>query len=327
VWRSVLQKQLLLLQNNQIDLSPYGVVAFGYTEEKEPLSFDRFLEWVKKNYHGELGYLEGERASNRKTVSTVFPQFQSALVFLFTYIESKAVAKNRTLAGFVRGFNDLDYHHVVKHRLNEIGKLIGQEYMVICDTHPVLERDLAYRAGLGWFGKNSMLINKDHGSYTIIGSLLFSLSLGLKSEPFADNFCGECSACISSCPTNAILGNGMIDANLCISKLTIEGQGSGDVPAGYEASSWIFGCDACLDCCPWNKKAIANVGDSCDELVDRRCQESSVLIDTIEDDDPEKVLEFLEGLSSREFRKKFKSTSFERSGREKLIKNFKLKTR
>ncbi|MDO9183460.1 MAG: DUF1730 domain-containing protein, partial [Bacteriovorax sp.] len=170
-------------------LNDWGVVEFSYTTEAIPQTLKHYNHWVEKKDHLPLTYLEGERQQKRQDLNIHWPQFQSAMVFLFSYHEAhlklQSFYKNDPqwnglkLASYTLGFEGLDYHHIIRERLTEIGEDLkkhynGLEYKLTLDTHPVLERDLAMRAGLGWFGKNSMLINRHHGSFFILGSLLLN---------------------------------------------------------------------------------------------------------------------------------------------------------
>src|SRR5690606_36367541 len=159
-------------------------VDWSYTEELGPLSYDHYLNWLKEGKHGPLSYLEGERADKRKSLDEVFPGCQSAIVFLFSYAEKKYALEQENLgeakiASYVTSFDGLDYHYVLRERLEKIATELKQQYpdleaMPSLDVLPVLGRDLALRSGLGWFGKNSMLIHREHGSFTMIGALLLN---------------------------------------------------------------------------------------------------------------------------------------------------------
>jgi len=152
-----------------------------------------------------------------------------------------------------------DYHDVLEARLKElvafIEERIGYSIPNRCytDTGPILERELAQRAGLGWIGKNSCLINPNHGSYFFLSEILLGIELE-PDEAFPYDRCGNCTRCIDACPTNAILANRTIDSRKCISYLTIENKGEIPKEVRYQIGNWIFGCDICQMVCPWNRK-------------------------------------------------------------------------
>jgi epoxyqueuosine reductase len=205
--------------------------------------------------------------------------------------------------------------------LNEIGEklkidLPELEYKISLDVHPVLERDLAYRSGLGWFGKNSMLINQENGSYTLIGSLLLNQKLELPIKSPASDHCGTCTRCIDACPTNAIDGDmRVIESKKCISTFTIEQFKDGPAPSGFPVETKeVFGCDICQEVCPWNNKPLAKAipEESASELVKFFNRD----IQTIHDD--------ISAMSNNAYKRFFKGTSFERSGKRGLLKNLKL---
>lgn len=248
-------------------LEELGIVDWGYTEESKPQSFDRYEQWVQKGLSAPLTYLSDHRKDLRQDLKIIYPDFQSALVFLFSYREAKKwmIENNRhEVAAYAFGFEGEDYHHHLKKKLETIAlelkaKIPELEYFFSLDAQPVLERDLAMRAGLGWFGKNSMLINQKEGSYFIIGSLLLNRKLPLEIKPIDVDHCGQCLACIDACPTNAIDPESRtILASQCISTFTIETMKEASPPEGFQNSRGeIFGCDICQDVCPWNRKPLS----------------------------------------------------------------------
>jgi epoxyqueuosine reductase len=167
-----------------------------------------------------------------------------------------------------------------------------------------LERDFARRAGLGWFGKNTMLLNKRQGSYFFIGALLVNLELA-PDPPHTTSHCGTCTACLDSCPTGAFPAPEVLDARRCISYLTIEHKG--DVPAELRSGlgDWLFGCDVCQEVCPWNRKAPTGT----EPALQARPE-----LDTL---DPIELL----GLSEAEFRRRFRGTALMRTRRRGLLRN------
>lgn len=318
-------------------LSQWKIVDYSTTSEAVPESLAHYNDWVLKKRHLPLEYLEGERQIKRQNVKNHWPDFQSAIVFLFSYHDTHqslqhlyADDKNWNglkIASYTLGFEGEDYHHLLKEKLSEIGEYLktqdrSLEYKLTLDTHPVLERDLAFRAGLGWFGKNSMMINRHQGSFFIIGSLLLNRPIESKSSAIETDHCGQCSSCIDACPTKAIdPETRTIIAKDCISTFTIEQFKLDSLPSEKMdlASGWIFGCDICQDVCPWNKRVdrksetTAPIGEGEEKIVNFFLRENKT-----------NLIEKLEAMSEGEFRRQLKGTSFERSGRRGLLKNLRL---
>jgi epoxyqueuosine reductase len=171
------------------------------------------------------------------------------------------------------------------------------------DSAPLLERDFARRAGLGWFGKNTMLINKQRGSYFFLGALLTNLELQPDPTHETDH-CGTCTACLDACPTNAFPQPGVLDARRCVSYLTIELHGAMPTDLRDGVGDWLFGCDVCQDVCPWNRKHIPQSGawPNRPELA---------ALDATE----------LLNLTEAEFRRRFEGTALERTRRAGLVRN------
>jgi epoxyqueuosine reductase len=186
------------------------------------------------------------------------------------------------------------------------GEVPGCGGRAVADTAPLLERDFARRAGLGWFGKNTMLIHRDRGSFFFLGSLLTDAVL-TPDAPFAASHCGTCTACLDACPTGALVEPGWLDARRCISYLTIELKGS--IPEGLRpgVGDWLFGCDVCQDVCPWNRKA--GRAPRAGEPLPRRPELAAL--------DPCELL----GLSPEEFRVRFRGTALTRAKRRGVLRN------
>lgn len=318
-------------------LKSFDVVDFGYTEESTPSTLDHYNDWIKADLHSPLEYLAGERQEKRQDIKNHWSEFQSALVFLFSYhpahFELQELYKNNPdwnglkLASYTLGFEGEDYHNLLRTKLEGIGNRLkvdhGLDYKLTLDTHPVLERDLAQRAGLGWFGKNSMLINREAGSFFIIGSLLLNKKLDFESRSIETDHCGQCTKCIDACPTDAIdPETRTIITRDCISTFTIEQFKLDTTPSKKMdlTSGAIFGCDICQDVCPWNTR------------VDRQKKFKSLEWSG----EHKKILDFfllrplndvhqeLEKMSGGDFERYFQKTSFFRSGKRGLLKNIRL---
>lgn len=309
--------------DEEIIFSENKIIDWAYTEESRPISFDHYIKWVSDGYAGPLKYLSDERSHIRKDLKEYYPSFQSALVFLFSYIDEKKSQQNQKenfqVASYVTGFDGIDYHYWIKEKLQLIANDLkvkdpSLEVKFSIDTQPILERDLAYRAGLGWFGKNSMLINQKHGSYFIIASLLLNKKLKLPLKKIDSDHCGNCRACIDACPTDAIIdGKKSVDSNKCISTFTIELFKEAKPPLGYENENRIYGCDICQEVCPWNRKPINQSNSHFSENE----------ISNFFKGDINEIIKKLDQMSNREFRKKFKGTPLERTGRIGILKNLK----
>lgn len=316
-------------------LKKHNISGYGYTEISKPLSLKIYKNWLLEKKEGILGYLSDERSTKRESLNNVFPEFKSSLVFLFSYASSKKKlndfyeskeSNGLKIGSYVLGFGGEDYHDSLKRTLIDIGESLKEkdpnlEYGLCLDIHPVLERDLAYRSGLGFFGKNSMLINRKHGSFNIIGSLLLSKKLDLDIRKVETDHCGNCTVCIDSCPTLAIDPKSRtIESNKCISTFTIElFKDSMEPPKGFiRGESEIFGCDICQDVCPWNKKPLMNA-DYENRESEKEIQIKNFFLKPKLTD----IIKNLESLSNRKYQKLFFGTPLFRTGRVGMLKNLK----
>lgn len=211
-----------------------------------------FDEWLARGFDGEMGYL-ARTADKRKDSRLPLPGMQSAIVVAMSY---GGTEPSGPVARYARGD---DYHDLMVDRLNQLHRWIEEQVgtavngKAYVDTGPILERDLARRAGLGWFGKNTTLINPRGGSFFFLGSLLLDLALEADA-PFAADHCGTCTRCLDACPTGALTGPRVLDSNRCISYLTIELKGEIPEPMHAPIRDLIYGCDICQEVCPWNEK-------------------------------------------------------------------------
>jgi epoxyqueuosine reductase len=312
------------------ELKNFGAVDFGYTEEDLPVSYDQYLKWLEQNKHGPLKYLADHRKEKRASLKNFYPEFKSALVFLFSYNEKSRELKafyqtpesnGLKIASYVFAFEGKDYHFEIKDRLEKIKAHLKLTGVLTLDVHPVLERDLAYRSGLGWFGKNSMLINREHGSFFLIGSLLLAEKLNLPQKKLETDHCGQCRACIDACPTIAIDENTRtLDAAKCISSISIEifKENAIAIPEGYPQNKGeIFGCDICQDVCPWNLRLEKF-------LPPAKQLPHSVIKKYFLDLPLPTIITNLTALSLTQFKKTFAQTPLERTGKNGLLKNLQL---
>ncbi len=302
------------------------VLDWGYTEESKPLSFDRFSRWVEGGNEGALSYLSDHRKELRGDLKNLYPPFQSALVFLFSYRPAKKwlIDNNRhEIASYALGFGGEDYHYSLKRSLEKILSEIkkphpGLEGFFTLDAQPVLERDLAFRAGLGWFGKNSMLIHRAEGSYFIIGSILLNQKLIVEKRELETDHCGQCRACVDACPTLAIdEETRTLKADQCISTFTIEMMKEVPAPKGMENSRGeFFGCDICQDVCPWNTKPLVRT-------VASLSFEKFPSVGTFFKKSPTELMQFFETESGRGVQKELLGTALSRPGKKGWLKNLK----
>jgi epoxyqueuosine reductase len=221
--------------------------------------------WLEQGYAGEMHYM-ARHAAARTHPEGVLADVRSVFMVALNYRTSKSPCTDGTpgapggrIACYAWGD---DYHDVLRERLGRLLKWVQQEApgcrgRAVVDTAPLLERDFARLAGLGWFGKNTMLLNKRLGSYFFLGALLLDIDLPA-DKPFQANHCGTCTACLDACPTQAFTGPYELDARRCISYLTIELRQPIPTELRPGMGPWIFGCDICQDVCPWNRKAPLN---------------------------------------------------------------------
>ena len=229
-----------------------GVAALG-----APDTAPAFDAWLANGYAGEMHYLE-RGADLRRDARRPEPGMRSAIVVAMNY---GGTQPSGPIARYARGD---DYHGVMREKLDELGRWFmaasggAARTRSYVDTGPVLERDLARRAGLGWFGKNTNLINPSLGSFFFIGALFTDVDLETDA-PFEADRCGSCTSCLDACPTKAFTAPRTLDATRCISYLTIELKG--EIPTEFRAAigDLLYGCDICQDVCPWNVRFSRDV--------------------------------------------------------------------
>ncbi len=247
-----------------------GFTLAGITNPASPEHFDVFQDWLDANHHGEMAYLADKTAIERRAnPQQILPECRSILVLGIPYTNpSTAQPLHETppygrVAAYAWG---ADYHIVLPERLQalvafleeQVGHSVPNRWYT--DTGPLLERDLAMRAGLGWIGKNTCLINPESGSYFLLAEILLGIELPFDS-PFTSDHCGSCTRCIDACPTDCILPDRTIDSRRCISYLTIENKAEIPKDLRIPIADWVFGCDICQMVCPWNIRFAAQTGD------------------------------------------------------------------
>lgn len=231
-----------------------GFQRVGVTRAQEmKIEGHRLQTWLDLGYHASMSWMV-DRVEERKEISRYLPEAKSVVCLGMNYFHglSEGVLKVSNYA-----WGD-DYHKVVKKRIGELlfrirkirPKLIGQ---VCVDTSPVMEKGWAQRAGIGWIGKHTNLITRDYGSWVFLGELILDQELDY-DKPFEKDLCGNCTACLKACPAGAFVDEYVLDANRCISYLTIEHRSEMFDQNVENLYGWIYGCDICQEVCPWNIK-------------------------------------------------------------------------
>lgn len=219
---------------------------------------DNLENWLKKSCHGRMLYMENN-FDKRLNPSLLVDGAHSVISVAYNYYTQKELnPKGYKIAKYAFGE---DYHEVIKKKLKQVveEKLIPEignfTYRIFVDSAPVMERSWARRSGLGWIGKNSLLLNKNYGSYFFLAEIISDLKLNY-DFPLKTDHCGTCTRCIDACPTQAIIAPKKIDSRRCISYLTIELKGEMENLFKGKLDNWIFGCDICQNVCPWNRFSI-----------------------------------------------------------------------
>jgi epoxyqueuosine reductase len=234
----------------ELGFSHCGIAKAEFLEEEAP----KLEEWLKRQYQGEMHYMENH-FDMRLDPRILVPGAKSVISLTYNYFtEEKQNEDAPRISKYAYGE---DYHQVVKDKLKillrnmqqEIGEIHGRCFV---DSAPVMERAWASKAGIGWIGKHSLLINKTQGSFFFLAEIIVDAELEYDA-PFATDHCGTCTACMDACPTGAIVENKVVDGSKCISYFTIELKDA--IPTSYKDKfdDWMFGCDVCQDVCPWNR--------------------------------------------------------------------------
>ncbi len=286
-----------------------GFDLVGITSVRPPEHADQYREWLEKGYAGQMDYMV-RTEEERKHPERRFPWAKSvvagALNYYTPFEESKE--KDPTRGWISRYAWGRDYHEVVKERLEKLLELIkeevpGVEGKAFVDTSPILERELAAAAGIGWVGKNTNVISPEIGSFLFLGELFLNIELE-PDQPIFDH-CGDCDLCLRACPTEAFKGPYLLDARRCISYLTIELKGSIPRELRPLIGNQIFGCDICQDVCPYNRRPIPT-GDP--SFWPREGLYAPPLIPLLD-------------LSGKAFRERFKGSPIKRAKRQGFLRN------
>jgi epoxyqueuosine reductase len=295
-------ESLLKAQAYGLGFDLVGITAPGPME-----TADAFDSWIESGYSGEMDYLPRGSAKRRDS-SLPVAGATSAIVVGLNYGGREP---SGPVARYARGD---DYHDVMTARLDELHRWLESEAgrpihgKAYVDTGPILERDLARRAGLGWFGKNTNLINPSLGSFFFIGVLLVDFDLA-PDAPFEADRCGSCTRCLDACPTAAFVEPRVLDATKCISYLTIEAKGSIPLPERDKMGGLVYGCDICQDVCPWNVRFSQDM------------REESFRPREVLDGDARAVARRILSMDDESFRRNFKGSPMKRAKRRGLARN------
>ena len=290
-----------------------GFVACGFAraDAADAAGID-LKRWLGAGHHGTMGWME-DRAHHRVSPLALWPEAKSAIALGMSYAPATdplALAERPERARISVYAQGGDYHKTVKKALKALARFIvdraPSELKLFVDTAPVMEKPLAQAAGIGWQGKHTNLVSREHGSWLFLGVILTSLELEPDTPADHGQHCGTCSRCLGACPTQAFIGPHRIDARRCISYLTIEHDGP--IPHEFRAAmgNRIYGCDDCLAVCPWNRFADSAGANRAflprAELVTPRLAE-------------------LLGLDELSFREMFAGSPIKRIGRDRFIRN------
>jgi epoxyqueuosine reductase len=247
-----------------------GFSLYGFTGIQSPQYFPIFKEWISAGLHGEMSYLSRQDTVNKRlNPQLLFPEAKSILVLAYPYPSGRVLQNKTNLnahTGRIASYAwQPDYHQWLIHKLNILMENVQAKtksaikYKCFTDSAPILERELAMRAGLGWIGRNSCLLSTQHGSFFLLGEIFMDLEVPALDLPSPD-YCGTCMRCIEACPTSCILPNRTLDSRKCISYLTIESKQAIPMELRPSMGDWVFGCDICQTVCPWNQRGVKTSG-------------------------------------------------------------------
>jgi epoxyqueuosine reductase len=290
-----------------------GFAACGFTraDAADDAGLD-LRRWLEAGHHGTMGWMEA-RADQRVSPLALWPGARSAIALGMSYAPATdplALAERGEVGRISVYAQGGDYHKTVKKALKALARFIVQqapsELKVFVDTAPVMEKPLAQAAGIGWQGKHTNLVSRDHGSWLFLGVILTSLELEPDTAADHGGHCGSCTRCLDACPTQAFIGPHRIDARRCISYLTIEHDGA--IPEEFRAAmgNRIYGCDDCLAVCPWNRFADAAAANRA--FLARAELAAPKLADLL-------------ALDDASFRELFAGSPIKRIGRNRMIRN------
>lgn len=313
----------MLAEDLKVQAQSLGFSRAGVAAVDPSAHMEFYQSWIDVGMHGEMQYLAREESvSRRSDLRKTLQGVRSVIVVAHDYLTEDlgGSPNDPALAVIARYARGDDYHDIVKKKLLALLRWLGGhveesiEGRAYVDTGPILERDLAQRAGLGWFGKNTMLINPNSGSLFFLGLLLVDVELAV-DEPFHEDRCGTCHSCVDACPTGALLGRDargapLMDARRCISYLTIEHRSA--IPLEFRSAigNRIYGCDICQEVCPWNERFAGLSGENRYRV--RSDLDGPLLVD---------LAETLLSIDEVGFREMFKKSAIRRAKRSGLLRN------
>jgi epoxyqueuosine reductase len=286
-----------------------GFELVGIAPAVTPRGFHDFQQWLSRGYAGEMGYLP-RREDAYEHPRHVLDGVKSIVMLGANYHNAQPNAAGPNEGVVSRyAWGAADYHEILKNKLDQLAKFLHEQYpgcktRGVVDTAPLLERDFARLAGLGWFGKNTLLINKKLGSWLFLAALLTDVELEY-DQPHETSHCGSCTRCLDACPTDAFPEPYVLDARKCISYLNIELREPIPEELREGMGEWLFGCDICQEVCPWNNKAPLS---------------EEPAFQPIHDLSPVDAVELLQ-LNDAQFRERFRHTPLWRPKRAGLLRN------
>jgi epoxyqueuosine reductase len=290
-----------------------GFAACGIgARDAAPMAGERLRAWLAEGAHGDMIWME-ERADQRASPAGLWPEVRSVIMLGMSYAppaDPLRLAGEGGIGRISAYAQGQDYHDVVKKALKALARWLVDEagggLKVFVDTAPVMEKPLAQAAGLGWQGKHSNLVSREHGSWLFLGAIMTTLELELELDPPGRDRCGSCDACQGACPTNAFPAPYRVDARRCISYLTIEHKGPIPLEFREAIGNRIYGCDDCLAVCPWNKFAVQAAANRA--FAARAELAAPELSDLLRLDDAS-------------FRQLFAGSPIKRIGRDRMVRN------
>ena len=288
-----------------------GFIACGFARaDAAPHAGEGLRAWIAAGHHGEMGWIE-DRAEQRASPQGLWPEARSLIALAMSYApptDPLALAEERSRGRVSVYAQGGDYHKTVKKGLKALGRWLadseGCQLKVFVDTAPVMEKPLAAAAGIGWQGKHTNLLSRDHGNWFFLGIIYTTLDLAPDAP--AVEHCGSCTRCIDACPTAAIVAPRQLDARRCISYLTIEHAGPIPVEFREAIGNRIYGCDDCLAVCPWNR--FADAASANQAFLPRAELAAPRLADLLRLDDAS-------------FREMFSGSPIKRIGVDRMIRN------
>jgi epoxyqueuosine reductase len=251
-------------------LETAGFSHYGFATLGRPLSINFYRQWLDDGMHGSMEYL-ARHLPQKENPDLLLAKAQTAIVVAAPYAANIDKAPFKGLRTALYAQNE-DYHLWLKEKLeaviSKLKELMPNDlFLAATDSMPILERDLAYRAGLGWVGKNTCLIDQQRGSFFLIGEILTTAALLPTATVTHPDRCGTCTRCIDACPTQALITPKSLDARRCISYLTIESKENAPLELRAKIGDHFFGCDICQTVCPWNRKAFSDEKPKHETLV------------------------------------------------------------